>query len=76
MSKEIFDELNKKNLENYSTNKKNLFTGTISNKEKIFRTFFNIEFKKVNEESIFSLVNKKIMSNLRQNFFIYRRTII
>jgi hypothetical protein len=70
MSKEIFDQLNKKNLENYSTNKKKLFTGTISNKEKIFRSFFNIEFKNVNEENIFSLVNKRIISNLRQNFFI------
>ena len=36
MSKEIFDQLNKKNLENYNTNKKNMFTGTVSNKEKIF----------------------------------------
>ena len=70
MSKEIFDQLNKKNLENYNTNKKNMFTGTVSNKEKIFWSFFNIEFKNVNEENIFSLVNKKIMSNLRQNFFI------
>ncbi len=70
MSKEIFDKFNKKNLENYNTNKKNLFTGAVLNKEKIFRSFFNIEFKNVNEENIFSLVNKKIMSNLRQNFFI------
>ena len=70
MSKEIFDKLNKKNLENYNTNKKNLFTGAVLNKEKIFRSFFNIEFKNVNEENIFSLVNKRIMSNLRQNFFI------
>ena len=50
--------------------KKICLLGNVSNKEKIFRSFFNIEFKKVNEESIYSLVNKKIMSNLRQNFFI------
>ena len=70
MSKEIFDNLNKKNLENYHISKKKLFTDTVLNKEKIFYSFFKIEFKKVNEENIFSLVNKKIMSNLRQNFFI------
>ena len=39
-------------------------------KKKIFRSFFNIEFKNVNEENIFSLVNKRIISNLKQNFFI------
>ena len=50
--------------------KKICLLDAVLNKEKIFRSFFNIEFKKVNEENIFSLVNKKIMSNLRQNFFI------
>ena len=50
--------------------KKICLLGNVSNKEKIFRSFFNIEFKNVNEENIFSLVNKRIISNLRQNFFI------